>query len=221
MSDTSTTTLTRIETRIETRIGTRTEAWGDRRMAPPETIESPDAGLAAERLGVLFDAHQARLYRLARRMLSDGEEARDLVQEAFFRAARRPAAVPAGEEDAAAWLTRVLVNLCRDRHRRLAVRRREAPRLEHGFARWATREPAQEPAEEPVAERRLAARSAVQAALARLTPRRRAVVVLHELEERSVAEIARLLGLARPTVRWHLAVARRDLAATLTTGDRS
>jgi RNA polymerase sigma-70 factor (ECF subfamily) len=174
-------------------------------MASTGTSDRPEAGASAQRLGALFDAHQARLYRLARRMLTDGEEARDLVQEAFVRAARRPAAVPTGEGAAAAWLTRVLVNLCRDRHRRLAVRRREAPRPE--------------PAQEPVAERRLAARSAVQAALARLSPRRRAVVVLHELEERSVAEIAHLLGLARPTVRWHLAVARKDLATILLAGD--
>ncbi len=166
------------------------------------------------RLGALFDAHQARLHRLARRMLADGEEARDLVQETFVRAARRLAAVPAADGDAAAWLTRVLVNLCRDRRRRLTVRRREAPGLEHHLGSSAA-------ARESSVEGRLAARSAVEAALARLSPRRRAVVVLHEIEERSVAEIAHLLGLARVTVRWHLAVARRDLAATLLTGDRS
>jgi len=193
-------------------------------MASIGPSDRADAGASAQRLGALFDAHQARLYRMARRMLSDGEEARDLVQETFFRAARRPASVPTGDDAAAAWLTRVLVNLCRDRHRRLAVRRRERPHLETELppvaAPAASRGPAQEPAEEPVAERRLAARSAVQAALALLPPRRRAVVVLHELEEWSVAEIARLLGLARTTVRWHLSVARRDLAATLTAGDR-
>ena len=62
-------------------------------------------------------------------------------------------------------------------------------------------------------------RQAVAAALARLPARRRAVVVLHELEERDVPEIARLLGLARPTVRWHLAAARRELRRLLTTED--
>ncbi len=182
-------------------------------MTPTEPLETAAAGAPLERLGALFDAHQARLYRLARRMVSDGEEARDLVQETFVRAARRPGSIPAEERDAAAWLTRVQVNLCRDRRRRLSVRRREAPRLEQHLG-------APTAAREPTVERHLAARSAVQAALARLSPRRRAVVVLHELEERSVAEIAELLGLARVTVRWHLAMARKDLAATLLSGDR-
>lgn len=180
----------------------------------PQETAAGAARAPHERLAALFDAHQARLYRLARRMLADGEEARDLVQEAFVRAARRPGSVPAGDGDAAAWLTRVLVNLCRDRRRRLAVRRREAPEVEHRLG-------PSDAGAEPSVEGRLAARSAVQAALARLSPRRRAVVVLHELEERSVAEVAELLGLARVTVRWHLAAARRDLAAALLAGDRS
>ncbi len=51
----------------------------------------------------------------------------------------------------------------------------------------------------------------MQVALARLSPRRRAVVALHELEGTDVAEVARLLGISRATVRWHLAAARRDL----------
>ncbi len=158
----------------------------------------------SERLGLLFDACHRRLYRLARRLVSDPEEARDLVQEAFLRAARRVRSVPADDAGAEAWLTRVVVNLCRDRHRRLAVRRRDARHLVT---------PEADPSSSP--EDRAAARSAVEAALATLPPRRRAVVVLHELEERSVAEIARLLGLARVTVRWHLASGRKDLVRQL------
>jgi RNA polymerase sigma-70 factor (ECF subfamily) len=161
-----------------------------------------------ERLGTLFDACHGRLYRLARRLVSDPEEARDLVQEAFLRAARRLHSLPADDPGAEAWLTRVVVNLCRDRHRRLAVRRRDARHL-------AT--PATDPASSP--EDRAAARSAVEAALATLPARRRAVVVLHELEELGTAEIARLLGVTRVTVRWHLAAGRKDLARQLLGAD--
>ena len=49
-----------------------------------------DAGAAADRLGALFDAHHQRLYRLARRMSRSADEARDLVQDTFLRAARAP-----------------------------------------------------------------------------------------------------------------------------------
>src|SRR5262245_29451145 len=78
----------------------------------------------AERLSTLFDAHYDRLYRLARRLTPSPDEARDLVQETFLRAARSPKSVPAGRSAEEAWLVRVLVNIRRDDWRKAAVRRR-------------------------------------------------------------------------------------------------
>jgi len=141
-------------------------------------LDRIDQETASDRLADLFDAHHERLFRLARRLAGDREEARDLVQETFLRAARRPGSLPAESTGGEAWLVRTLVNLCRDRHRRLLVRR----------------------------------------ALALLPARRRAVVVLHELEGLPVAGVARLLGIAQVTVRWHLSAARKQLAAALLGG---
>jgi RNA polymerase sigma-70 factor (ECF subfamily) len=166
------------------------------------TVEALQSPTSTDRLARLFDAHHDRLFRLARRLSSDREEARDLVQETFLRAARRPAAVPEGSRPEEAWLVRTLVNLCRDRHRRLAVRSRERERL------------VQE-AGTPHPEAAAVARTAVRAALGRLSPRRRAVIVLHELEGTPVREIARLLAVSEVTVRWHLLAARRELASVL------
>lgn len=160
----------------------------------------------SDRLGLLFDAHHQRLYGLARRLCHDAEEAHDLVQEAYFRAARRPASVPKDDDAAEAWLVRVLVNLCRDRQRRLRVRRHNPPPRE-------TIDPSSGP------ESVTLARVTVQAALQRLSARRRAVLVLHELEEQPIARIAALLGLARATVRWHLAGARREMKKILQEDD--
>jgi len=170
------------------------------------TLDRPLEEPARDRLAALFDLHHERLFRLARRLAGEREEALDLVQETFVRAARRPGAVPVPESGGEAWLVRTLVNLCRDRHRRLAVRRR----LRHEV------EPPQgtpDPAGAAVA------RATVRRALALLPARRRAVVVLHELEEVPVVEVARLLGIARVTVRWHLAAARKQLAAALLGGE--
>lgn len=161
--------------------------------AKPHSREEP---VWPERLGELFDAHHARLSRLARRLTSDPEEAHDLVQEAFLRAARSPARVPEGAA-AEPWLVRVVVNLCRDRQRRRRIRQRPLAEIV--------------PQQPGSPESAAVARATVQAALARLSPRRRAVLVLHELEGVDVVEVARLLGIARVTVRWHLAAARRDL----------
>jgi RNA polymerase sigma factor (sigma-70 family) len=151
------------------------------------------------RVAALFDAHHRRLYSLARRMAADADEARDLVQETFLRVTIAPARVPVGRSDEEAWLVRVLINLCRDRWRRAAVRERSVDDLPMPCV----------PADP---ERTLLARSVVWQALERLPPRRRAIVVMHELEDLPPADIARLLGIAAVTVRWHLSRGRLDLA---------
>jgi len=51
--------------------------------------------------------------------------------------------------------------------------------------------------------------------LDKLTPRRRAIVVMHELEGLAIPAIASLLGISAITVRWHLSLGRRDLARDL------
>jgi DNA-directed RNA polymerase specialized sigma24 family protein len=42
--------------------------------------------------------------------------------------------------------------------------------------------------------------------------------VLHEIEGMPAREVARLLGIAEVTVRWHLLAARRELASLLLAG---
>ena len=167
------------------------------------TVKPANPAMTTERIGDLFDSHHQRLYGLARRLSSDAEEAKDLVQETFLRAARRPDSLPRDDNKAEAWLVRVLVNLCRDRYRRLAVRRR--PEVVHDLR--------QEPATSP--ESQTVARFAIQAALARLKPRRRAVIVLREIEGLAVAEVARLLGMNPGTVRWHHSRGKKELASFL------
>jgi RNA polymerase sigma-70 factor, ECF subfamily len=157
----------------------------------------------AEKLSALYDAHADRLYRLARRLAAGEGEAWDLVQETFLNAASAVDAVPPGAAAEEAWLVRVLVNVRRDQWRREAVRRRHAS----GQHRTAAR---------PVhPENAILIRSTVWAALDRLSPRRRAIVVMCEIEGRSTADVAAVLGVARVTVRWHLSLARRALAQHL------
>jgi RNA polymerase sigma-70 factor (ECF subfamily) len=160
----------------------------------------------ADRLSVLFDAHHDRLYRLARRLAPSADDARDLVQETFLRAARRPSAIPAGLAAEEAWLVRVLINIRRDQWRKTAVRTRHD--LETGQRSDADRDH----------EAALIARATVWRALDVLKPRRRAVVVMHELEGLTIQAIASTLGLTSVTVRWHLSMGRRDLGRILRPG---
>lgn len=164
----------------------------------PAALTTDSAG----RLSALFDDHYERLYCLARRLVSSGDDARDLVQETFLRAARSLASVPKGPAEEEAWLVRVLVNVRRDDWRRAAVRRRHEE-ASGGSTIIQSDEAA------------LVARATVWRALDTLTPRRRAIVVMRELEGLAVPDIAGMLGVSAVTVRWHLARARRDLARIL------
>ena len=167
-----------------------------------------NAAVEAGRLIVLFDTHERRLYRLARRLAGSADAAGDLVQETFLRAARSPNAVPSGAAEEEAWLVRVLINISHDQWRKAAVRR-------NADVTQLVPQPANP-------ESALIARRAVWQALDRLPPRRRAVLVMHELDGRPPAEIAELLSISRITVRWHLSRGRRELARVLKTetGDR-
>ena len=168
------------------------------------TLPAATAGTnPAERLGAMFDAHHQRLHRLARRLVPGAEEARDLVQETFLRAARAHQSIPPGHEEA--WLVRVLVNIRRDEWRREAAKKRIDPEGEAYAAR----------AEEPDQERVLIAKTTLWRALERLPPRRRAIVVMYELEGVAIAEIAKLLGVNAVTVRWHLSRGRKELAEVI------
>lgn len=156
----------------------------------------------ADRLSALFDAHHERLYRLARRLAPSADDALDLVQETFLKAARTPASVPLGRTNEEAWLVRVLINIRRDEWRKAAVRRNHDQEMSRSIRDNRDHEAA------------VVARATVWRALDQLTPRRRAVLVLHELEGLTVPAIASLLHISAITVRWHLSRGRRDLART-------
>ncbi len=170
---------------------------------PGKMIKEPAARIAA-----LFDTHYDRLYRLSRRLTSNTDDALDLVQDTFLKATEA-SFIPDGAANEEAWLVRVLVNVRRDDWRKTATRRRHAPNID-----LHTR-----PASDP--ETQTIARTMVWQALDALHPRRRAVLVLHELEGMNASAIASLLGISAVTVRWHLSRGRRELARTLArfTGD--
>ena len=166
---------------------------------------APAVAEPAQRLAELFDAHHERLYRLGRRLSGSRDDARDLVQETYLRAAQALGSVPAGRSNEEAWLVRVLINLCRDRWRQQAVRRRLSP------SAYAT------PTTAVSGEAAAIARATIWRALEKLPPRRRAIIVMCELEGLPIPSIAQTLGVTTVTVRWHLSKGRRELARVIGT----
>jgi RNA polymerase sigma-70 factor (sigma-E family) len=117
--------------------------------------------------------------RLAYLMLGSAEPAKEVVHDAFARVYERWDRV----DNPGAYLRTCVVNGCRDRLRRRGVERRHRP--------------------DQVADAQLGAHELLDA-LAHLPHRQRAVVVLRFYEDRSVADIASLLGLREGTVKSHL-----------------
>jgi RNA polymerase sigma-70 factor (ECF subfamily) len=170
---------------------------------PSQRSTSALSGEQAARLSTLFETHADRLYRLARRLVPSADDALDLVQETFLRAARSPESIPRGSSNEEAWLVRVLINIRRDAWRKEAFRTDHALELSHAAV------------SEGDPERTFVIRVTVWRALDHLSPRRRAVLVMYELEGLSMKSIASLLGINAITVRWHLSRARRELGRRL------
>src|SRR5205814_1029457 len=135
----------------------------------PATSTPPIVAEQADRLSALFEAHADRLYRLGRRLAPSADDALDLVQETFLKAARSPESIPHGLRDGEAWLVRVLINVRRDQWRKETVRKRNELDLSVAAVQH----------EDP--ERSFLIRTAVWRALDYLPPRRRAAVVMYEL----------------------------------------
>lgn len=177
----------------------------------PTTAEPAEdvAVTGRKRVDALFAAHRARLFGLALRMTAHRADSLDLLQETFVRALRHVHSLPDTSDGAEAWLVRVLVNLVRDRGRRRSVR---------GV-------PAQLPptlsSDRSSPERVSVSRIQVRRALDVLDPRRRAILIMSDVEGLTSVEIGRQLDLAPGTVRWHLFRARNTVRDRLSTGRSS
>jgi RNA polymerase sigma-70 factor (ECF subfamily) len=145
---------------------------------------------------------QERVLAVAWRMLGNREDARDAAQETYVRVYRHLAGFHAGQ-DLMGWIYRIAVNVCRDaarRRRRSPIVARQAP----------------EPAERARAEEELLReerRSSVRNALAALSPKERAALILRDLEGLTSEEVARILGSRPGTVRAQIAAARTKIRA--------
>lgn len=148
--------------------------------------------------------HRDRMWAVALRTLNDPDEAADAVQDAFISAFRSAGSFR-GQAQVTTWLHRIVVNACLDRVRRRQIRA-ALPLPEAGPG-----EPAMP--RDAMADRDT--RLAVDDALRSLPVEQRAAIVLTDVEGYSVAETARLLGVAEGTVKSRCARGRTRLAVLL------
>jgi RNA polymerase sigma-70 factor (ECF subfamily) len=148
----------------------------------------------------LFYRHHRQLHRLARITSRNPEDAADALQDAMLKAHR---SAPSFRHDSAvsSWLYRIVVNACLDRLRR----NKTHPTTELADDACHVGDPAPQVDTAVVVER----------ALMRLPVEQRAAVVAVDMQGYSVAETARILGIAEGTVKSRCSRARAKLAEAL------
>jgi RNA polymerase sigma-70 factor (ECF subfamily) len=146
----------------------------------------------------LMRHYNRRLYRIARAALRDHAEAEAALQEADL-AAYRSMGRFRGEATLATWLSRLVLNECLGRLRRGARRQRVMPIVSSALEINAVAGIDTELPERIVARRQLG--SLLESKLDELPESFRLVFVLRCVEEMSVEETARTLGIPEATVR--------------------
>ncbi|MHC5211344.1 MAG: RNA polymerase sigma factor [Planctomycetota bacterium] len=147
------------------------------------------------------------VYRLCAGFLADEHEAEDLAQDAMLKLLDQ---LPKWDERRAwrSWRNTVVLNLCRDRLRRVDARRRAEDALpQHTL-------PPTLPSPEDAAHA-AEVRGLLMHALRSLTPREREAFVAHDLDGASTREAAELLGVTEASLRSLLSLARRRLRTLL------
>lgn len=168
---------------------------------PPFDLKIVEKAKAGDRgaFRQVLESHYSMIVRVAYRFLGNQADAEDLAQDVC-------AALPAklasfrGESSFSTWLYRVVVNACRDAHKKT----RSHMALEHGYM---------EMEKHVTAEEQEAARKSawLYRALGTLDANLRETALLVIAEEMSHAEAAAVLGVAESTVSWRLMEVRKVL----------
>ena len=154
--------------------------------------------------------HVDALYRFALGLVRDRDLAGDLVQDTFVRAMEKSSQYR-GDGSLLSWLRQLLHNLAIDRARR-SVREVVVEDVEE---RWRADDYTVDPA---IVAERVADRDELEDALVRLPFGYRSVVVLHDIEQWRVREIAELQQISLPAAKQRLRRGRMMLVSALAAG---
>lgn len=185
-----------------------------RQPPSPSSTLTDDEIVARVRAGelplfeLLMRRHNQRVYRAARAILKEGDEAEDVMQDAYIRAFEHLDEFE-GRAPFSSWLTRIAVHEALARVRR---GRRFAPLDSRPEERLMPAQTTTSP-EAQASDGEM--RAALERAIGELPDEFRAVFVLRAVEEMSGAETAECLGIPEETVKTRLHRARGRLQETL------
>jgi len=182
---------------------------GDGRFGRPDAGGSPPARVDRERaFRAMYEEHAAFVWRNLRRLGVAEADVEDKLQEVFVVAHRRWSEFVDRGHGPRAWLFQIALRVASDARRH---RRRHPVDPDGGVAQ--ERQSIEAPQAAAVDKRQ--ALDMLDRALSAIDMGRRAVLVLHEIEQMTAPEIARTLDIPLNTVYSRLRVARIELEQEL------
>lgn len=165
---------------------------------------------------ILVTRYRGRIYAMTYHLIQNETEAWDLAQEAFIKAWR---ALPNFKLDAGfyTWLYRIAHNVSYDWLRKKKIQgdgEFDDEHTSHRAAAGAETAPKGDPAPD-MAMRNAEVGQRIQAAIAKLSPEHRQVIVLREVEGLAYEEIAEIIPCSLGTVMSRLFYARKKLQEQL------
>jgi RNA polymerase sigma-70 factor (ECF subfamily) len=154
----------------------------------------------------LFHEYKEMVYRVVYRLLGNTEETQDAVQQTFIELYK---SLPgyAGKSKFTTWLYRIAVNVSIQFFRkRRTLDKKQATDPDYAPDSSSEKESAIE---------RKELRHQIETALASLHIRKRTVVVLHDIESRTMEEISEILGVPVGTIKSRLFYGRDELKKKL------
>jgi RNA polymerase sigma-70 factor (ECF subfamily) len=156
---------------------------------------------------VLFARHQVRIYRFVLRIVGNATDAEDLTSEVFLEAWRQAGRFK-GRSTVSTWLLAIGRNKAFS-----TLRRQTSEQLDETVV-----DTIEDPADDPEAAARRRNRSEIlRLCLAALSAEHREVVDLVYYHEKSIEEVAAIIGIPENTVKTRVFYARKRLAELLDT----
>jgi len=171
-------------------------------LADPELVGLAQDG-DSEAFGELVNRYQNKIYRLARRLTDNQEDAEDVLQESFVRAFRAIGGFK-GASKFSTWLYRITVNLAamKRRAQRYHIESLDEPiTTKDGEINRDIRDTGIDPLEALIAKE---IRESLDRAISDLSPTNKAVFVLRHIEGLSTEETREILNISIPAVKSRL-----------------
>jgi RNA polymerase sigma-70 factor (ECF subfamily) len=184
-------------------------AAGRRRSADKETSDQVLVGLIAQgdedAMRVLFARHNVRVFRFLMRFVDGEAAAEDLVSEVFIEVWRN-----AGQFEARSQVSTWLLAIAR--HRALsALRRRSSDELDDDVIEFI-----EDPSDNPEVTLQKTERSEIlRDCLKQLSPKHREIIDLVYYHERTIDDVAEIIGVPQNTVKTRMFYARKRIGELL------